>query len=878
MGKRRKKKAVAKAVSEIQTQQEQQEDETVSSLTKMAGKSSAANPSKQETAEAHHANSASTTDKNETANQDSSQGTGGTKSSTEPKAVQEKTRNDDDDIRLYANYLPQRHDEASEDEPPYQHARVSSYDDPYTYSDDSASLSDAYFFPQSEDDELARPPRYRNNDERALLIDHAQYSGNQAQQHPLAVHYGSVLSREQKQRRGASPLWTDDGAIQEDAESPPVMDGRPASAAMYGSTSGNGGPLLSVMPQQHIPPARRKRLSQMKMRQRSRERAVTQVRGKPQDTSRWNKDTIYAVIFIIHVILIVCLAIAFGFGGGVVAFHKLNVDGSFHWQQPQLSTHTLAPRVRGSASHSSSSTVAVTNNDTFGGAMYSDDLIVSTHKSSSKLGNATKTTTTTTVTYANSPSEEDGLFTFDYQNAVSLVCITGFYACVLSYITFGFMLILARALIQVILVFSVLVALGWGIVGLSLDPYGIISITGFAALLLTLGYTLYNWNRIPFAATNLHTALVAMRCTADITILGVVSLIVAFSWCVVWSIAFLGIVNAFNGVECDKRDACNPHVAARHVPIYILLLLSFYWTNNAIKNVVRVTVASAIGTWWFHPRDIRPICTRVVAQPLLRSLTKSFGSICLGSLIIQLAQAVTLLVGCCCCSVFGNTSDCLAQPPTKVKTKKKMILSKHVMAEEKKMDTMDVMDSAATPRTMEMVSVADDDSVCLGSGPLWCFRSGLLTSIRTYLRSCNRWSFTYIGLYGYSFHEGGDRAMELFETREWLDVVSDNLIQNVLVMASIVIGGSAGIFAVVVEEMDGYYFSTFHMPVLWAFVIGSVLGYALSNILLLGVVGSAVNTVLVCFAAGPFEFDKNHPVLSREMREVWSQQVWEPNA
>jgi hypothetical protein len=59
-------------------------------------------------------------------------------------------------------------------------------------------------------------------------------------------------------------------------------------------------------------------------------------------------------------------------------------------------------------------------------------------------------------------------------------------------------------------------------------------------------------------------------------------------------------------------------------------------------------------------------------------------------------------------------------------------------------------------------------------------------------------------------------------------------------------------------------------------VIGSVLGYVLSNILLVGVVGSAVNTILVCFAAGPFEFDKNHPRLSREMREVWSQQVWEP--
>jgi hypothetical protein len=154
-----------------------------------------------------------------------------------------------------------------------------------------------------------------------------------------------------------------------------------------------------------------------------------------------------------------------------------------------------------------------------------------------------------------------------------------------------------------------------------------------------------------------------------------------------------------------------------------------------------------------------------------------------------------------------------------------------------------------------------------------CWR--LPERIGSFFRCCNRWSVPYIGLYGYSFHEAGERAIQLFEAREWVDVVGDNLIHNVLLMASMVIGGSTGTFAVVVEETDGYYFSSFHMPTFSAFVIGSVLGFVLSNILLLGVVGSAVNTVLVCFAAGPFEFDKNHPRLSREMRDVWSQQVWE---
>ena len=62
-----------------------------------------------------------------------------------------------------------------------------------------------------------------------------------------------------------------------------------------------------------------------------------------------------------------------------------------------------------------------------------------------------------------------------------------------------------------------------------------------------------------------------------------------------------------------------------------------------------------------------------------------------------------------------------------------------------------------------------------------------------------------------------------------------------------------------------------------SFWLGSITGFVLSNILLLGVVASAVNTILVCFAADPFEFEKNHPRLSYEMRQVWSELVWEPN-
>lgn len=95
-------------------------------------------------------------------------------------------------------------------------------------------------------------------------------------------------------------------------------------------------------------------------------------------------------------------------------------------------------------------------------------------------------------------------------------------------------------------------------------------------------------------------------------------------------------------------------------------------------------------------------------------------------------------------------------------------------------------------------------------------------------------------------------------------------------MACVIMGVSTGTFVVLMEETDGDGFVvSSSQPIITAFLVGSVVGYVLSNILLLGVVSSAVNTVLICFAAGPFEFDLNHPELSREMRDMWSQHVWE---
>ena len=719
--------------------------------------------------------------------------------------------------------------------------------DPYVYSDDDVgSLSDAYFFPQSD-----RPPRsgglpllYYNvpapySYNPSTPPNHNNDENNDVENEAMVYSEDDSLSLSAQNKK---KIFGSYGSLtfSQDSTTNALNNDRSSLSThrslSFNSLSGStilehqdtilGAPHQGQYRSKHMRISYRramhqhKRMLKQKEQQFAREQAVRKVRGKPQ-VSGVCHDGVYAVFFILQLVFVLLCAIRHG--------HALT-------QQTLLN-----PGV--SSQYWKVATISQTN-------------ILQAFKEEMSLN----TTTITTFNHSNMPLraattlQAAAFFSIDYRNLITVCCVSGIYACVLSYLSFGFMLIIARSLIQITLISSVLLALLWGLCGMALlDPYEVITIMGCSAFLLALGYTVHSWNSIPFAATNLNTALCAMRCTADILLLGMGSLVVAFLWCLIWSVALIGLVNSGNSDECLEDDNCNLHMVNRNIPSVILLLISFCWTNMVIKNIVRVTVASAIGTWWFTPGKIRPCCSSAVGRPLAQSFTTSLGSICMGSLVVLPAQVLAVLLNVACWLVGADDyEEAVVTRPT----------YSHVNG----------VASTGGGTATTILSPAEQAIFERHEK-----ETDVLKRISRNLRCCNRWSYTYIGMYGYNFAEGGGKAVQLFETREWMDVVRDNLIQNVLFMASLVIGGSTGTFAVLLEEVDGYTFTTLHKPIITAFVTGSILGFVLSNILLLGLVGSAVDATLVCFAAGPFEFDKNHPRLSREMRDVWSQQVWEPS-
>lgn len=403
----------------------------------------------------------------------------------------------------------------------------------------------------------------------------------------------------------------------------------------------------------------------------------------------------------------------------------------------------------------------------------------------------------------------------DYSNAFQLSCISALYAASLSALLIGMMMILGKALIPTTLCLTVIVCIAFSTIGIALSPYSFVPIIGIIALALSVGYSIVVWDRIPFAATNLDTALCGIKCTADVLIVGMVMMIAAVLWTITWTVAFLGVYDRYMD-DLTGNDS-DDVIELSGILIYGGMFTSYIWTLAVFMNVIHVTVAGVVAQWWSDPGSMTTCCNHVLRENFLLSLTSSFGSICLGSFVSPLLRFMKGIFSICHESVVSNN---FVEKNTK----------------------SDPPNIAQLPVTTSPFDGA--------------------------IRYYNDFGFTLVGIYREKFSEASRKAMDVFETREWVGVVSDQLIENIvgLIITAITLG--TGCLGLVVEEFDGYRFTNFHKPALTAFMIGCYIGLVVSSVCL-KVVTSSVNTVFVCFALAPWKFHANHPGLSKEMRESW---------
>lgn len=322
------------------------------------------------------------------------------------------------------------------------------------------------------------------------------------------------------------------------------------------------------------------------------------------------------------------------------------------------------------------------------------------------------------------------------------------------------------------------------------------AVIGFASTLFGCCYAYFVWSRIPFAAANLNTALIGVKSNLGVAAVAYVFLFLGFGWAIWWSIVAGNMMGNYGS------------------GVAFLFLLSYYWTQQVLSNTVHVTTAGVIGTWWFAPNEASSCCSKAIGDSFSRATTYSFGSICFGSLIVAVIQALRSL--------------------------------NHMLRD-------------------------NEDAQCVV-----CIIDCILGCIESIIEYFNKWAYVYVGLYGYSYLDAGKNVITLFQNKGWTTIITDDLAENVLFMMSIVIGLITGLVGLIVASLDQNIFANLDVenPGSAGFLVGFLVGFILASILM-SVVASAVNTVIVCFAEAPNEFQTHHPQLSMEMRNAW-RQAW-PN-
>mmetsp|Transcript_28741 Transcript_28741/g.61279 ORF Transcript_28741/g.61279 Transcript_28741/m.61279 type:complete len:575 (+) Transcript_28741:166-1890(+) len=322
-------------------------------------------------------------------------------------------------------------------------------------------------------------------------------------------------------------------------------------------------------------------------------------------------------------------------------------------------------------------------------------------------------------------------------------------------------------------------------------------------------------SRIPYAASNLKCGITVLKANLGLGLVALGSMVGLLAYCFGWVWAFIGTMqldamkdstSASLSDYSENSSDDQSDLSALGGVVAFLFVLSFYWTHQVLKNIVRATVSGVVGTWWFSPSEASSFFSDAIGHSLIRSTTYSLGSICFGSLIVAILQMLR-----------------------------------------------------------QSLRRAQNDR---NGGILRIIALCILSYIERLVEYFNKWAYIYVGLYGYGYIDAGKRVINLFKTRGWQTIIADNLVNRLLGIMSLTIGLLTGVCtlfaAFLVEEFES---KDVGMGI--GFVVGFFVGLTLSGVFM-GLLSSAVDAVIVCYAEAPAELESSHPIIAEEMSRTWS--------
>jgi Plasma-membrane choline transporter len=177
-----------------------------------------------------------------------------------------------------------------------------------------------------------------------------------------------------------------------------------------------------------------------------------------------------------------------------------------------------------------------------------------------------------------------------------------------------------------------------------------------------------------------------------------------------------------------------------------LIFIAMKCYANVYLNRFFFFTLRVMATWCFVSEEADHCCSPAVSGSLVRSLTYSFGSICLGSLLQAIVSVLRYIV-----ETARNRRD-----------------------------------------------TADQQDAC--GNLCFCILDCLARWLEDLVEYFNQWAYCFVGIYGLSYVESGKKVMELFRARGWTSIVTDNLVGYTMAYAAFAVGIGTGFVGLIVER------------------------------------------------------------------------------
>jgi hypothetical protein len=307
----------------------------------------------------------------------------------------------------------------------------------------------------------------------------------------------------------------------------------------------------------------------------------------------------------------------------------------------------------------------------------------------------------------------------------------------------------------------------------------------------------------------LQTAIDVAKNYGHVYLVSLLGGLAALGFAVWFSITIVAVYVKYqpgaNNASC-RDGGCSQ---AKVIGLIVFLTFTAYWITEWLKNTIHTTISGVYGSWYFFRHQFPRDATRTA---LRRSLTYSFGSISLGSLIVAIINFLRQI-----CQLARNQS-------------------------------------------------ASEGNI-IGT-ILFCVLGCLISILEWAVEFVNRYAFSHIALYGKAYFPAAKDTWRMIRDRGIDALVNECLVGPVLSFGAVFVAYSSALTAYVYLRLTdpAYNRSGGYTPVVLAFSF--LIGLQVCNVFTTPL-GSGIDTIFVAAAWDPEVMMRDHPELYQKMVQVY---------